>query len=103
MDNELENVLDEISVGDEILIEDFDSNSALNSRIIDRIKVGNRVNSDLRYHRRNVPKSKWSYLRNDLPRTYLLADALLREVKESSDEGYDAIPYDSLQAEYWDP
>ncbi len=102
MANNLEDeVLESFNIGEEVILESIDTNSALDSRIIEKMKVGDRVNSDLRYHRRNVPRSKRSYRRNDLPRTYLLADALLSEVRDyiqQRDIGYT----DSLQAENWD-
>ncbi len=101
-------VLDSFSVGEEVVLESVDTNSALDSRIIEKMKVGDRVNADLRYNRRTVPRSKRSYKRNDLPRTYLLADALLGEVKEYLTQGEIPDPVvvpvsESLQAEDWDP
>ena len=109
MANNLEDeVLDSFNIGEEVILESVDTNPALDSRIVEKMKVGDRVNADLRYHRRNVPKSKISYRRNDLPRTYLLADALLGEVKEYFTQGETVDPVitpvsESPQAENWDP
>ncbi len=105
-----DNVLENISVGDRVIIEPRDSNMLLDDRIIDKLKAGNRVNTERKWHGRKIHRSKISYRRNDLPRTYLLADALLKEVgefvqqKETEDyaTGYVGTS-ESLQAEHWNP